>query len=138
MTAEFDDLFRRLGVQTQRLADGDVPVPNLDEEPVEVEGSDPDELIRIRLLNGMVTGGDVHPAAMKAGSAGIGDLIKAAVNAAIDAHMAQVMAKLTEDSSDFAQMTNELKQIQLDSLKSMDQFSEGIMDVLRQASRLSQ
>ena len=74
----------------------------------------------------------------RAGSAGIGDLIKAAVNAAIDAHMAQVMAKLTEDSSDFAQMTNELKQIQLDSLKSMDQFSEGIMDVLRQASRLSQ
>ncbi|HOB04237.1 MAG TPA: YbaB/EbfC family nucleoid-associated protein [Propionibacteriaceae bacterium] len=137
MTAEFNDLFGRLSAQTQRIADGDIPVPDLETTPVEVEGYDEDQLIGVRMTNGKVTSVDVQPQALR-GNHVLGDLIKDAVNAAIDAHMATVMAQLTEEQADFAKLTKELQSIQTDSLKAMDNFTDGMMQSLQQAVRLSQ
>ncbi len=137
MTAEFSDLFERLAVQTQRVADGDLPVPDLEQTPIEVEGYDEDELVRVQMLNGKVTSVDVQPHALR-GAYVLGDLIKAAVNNAIDAHLAAVMAQLNDEKTDFAQLTKDLRSIQLESLRAMNNFTDGMQDALKQAVRLSQ
>ena len=51
---------------------------------------------------------------------------------------AAVMAQLTDQTSDFAQLTKDLQSIQLDSLKAMNNFTDGMQDALKQAVRLSQ
>lgn len=137
MTAEFDSIFERLAAQTQKISNGDVPVPDLESEPVEVQGADEGELVLVKMVNGKVSEVDIQPQALRGGHV-LGELVKQAVNAAIDAHLAAVMAQLTEEKTDFAQLTRELQSIQLDSLKAMNNFTDGMQDALKQAVRLSQ
>ncbi len=137
MTAEFSELIERLTAQTQRMADGGIPVPDLEAIPVEVEGYDEDELIRVQMTNGKVTSVDVQPHALR-GAHVLGDLIKDAVNAALDAHLAAVMAQITEEKADFAKLTKDLRSMQVESLRAMNNFTDGMQDALKQAVRLSQ
>lgn len=137
MTAEFNDLFERLTAQTQRAAEGGLPAPDLAANPVEVAASDENGLVTVRMLNGKVAGVDIEPQALRGGHV-LGDLVKEAVNAALDAHLEAVMAQLTDEQSDFAQLTKELQSIQTESLKAMNNFTDGMQDALKQAVRLSQ
>ncbi len=136
MTAEFDDLFNRLAAQTQRMANGEVPVPDTEAEPLEVEGADEHGLVTVRMVNGKVSGVDVDPQAFR-GSHVLGDLIKQAVNTAIDAHIAAMMASLQNEDTDYGALTKELRSIQLESLRAMDKFTGGMQEALAQAVRLS-
>ncbi len=137
MTAEFDELFQRLTTQTQRIASGDIPVPDPETTPVEVVGIDPEGLVAVQLINGRCTAVEVHTNALR-GDHVLADLIRDAVNAALDAHLAQVMEQISGPQTDFGQLTDELRAIQVDSLKAMDNFTDGMQEALRQAVRLSQ
>ncbi|WP_035759639.1 YbaB/EbfC family nucleoid-associated protein [Granulicoccus phenolivorans] len=122
----FDHIFAELRAQA---AAAPPPVPE-----VEAEGHSAEDLIIVRLGANQVTGVEVHPRALRLGTAELGDHIAAAVNAALADHTAKLVAAMQDADTDLGALQQNLDRIRTETQQSMQAYLGSMRDMLTQAA----
>ncbi len=133
MSAEmFRQLFDDLDTQ---LTQAQTPTtsPDLENNPVTAEGTAADERLRVTITNGRVVEVSLQPQLLRLGNAELGDHITEAVNNALEAYQTALMAALAELSPDLGQVRQQVRQIGEDSIRSLDTYTDTMLQMLKQA-----
>lgn len=123
--------------QTQRAVDGLGPTPEQLEQADEVVGRAHDGRINVFMQAGRVTRVEIQPPARKLDPDELGEQLTLAINAAIDANLA-VMVAHQGDQPDFESLSKQLQSIQAESVRQLGKYTEGMHEMLRNARDLGQ
>lgn len=133
MSAEmFRQVFRDLDAELGRVETVS-PGPDLEASPVTAEGTAADERLRVTITNGRVVEVSLQPQLLRLGNAELGDHITEAVNNALEAYQTALMAALAELSPDLGQVRQQVRQIGEDSIRSLDTYTDTMLQMLKQA-----
>ncbi|GEM_PF-5478937 len=105
---------------------------------VEVTGHDPDEFVRVTIGGSKVTSVDIRAAVLKRGNAEVADLVKAAINDALDKHTTAMTEALADTRTDFGALQAELNRISAESQHQMTRYLDAMDRMLRQGAQLAQ
>lgn len=119
----FDNLIEQAKQSQSSFADFDP------EDAEEVEGKAHDDRITVKMKAGKVTEIDLQPMVMRLDNKTLGEEIAKAVNAAIDANVAAMMN--SAQGLDYQTLTKDLREIQGESLRQLDQYTEAMLSMLR-------
>lgn len=102
----------------------------------DVEGRSPGDQVRVRLTDGRVSRVDVRDHVLGLDPDEVGDLVAAAVNDALDAHDAALVAGIrAQDRTDLVQLSDQLDTIGKEAQRSLETYLSTMEDMLRRASR---
>ncbi len=132
MSQPFDDVFDRLVTEVGR-AEALQTQPVQPAVPVEVEVSGHEDRIRIRLVAGQVAELTLHPAAMRLSNAELADHLRETFNEALAAYQSAVVQAVTEDDTDLGALQHRLRDIQRETARSMQRYSDQMLAMLRAA-----
>lgn len=132
MSQAFDDVFSRLISEVEQ-AQRATPVENPLTEPVRTEVSDPEDRVTVVLEGSEIAELRLHPQVMRQSNGELADLLRATVNTALAEHQAATVAALSEQQTDFAALQGRLREIQADAGRSMQAYTQGMLEMLKQA-----
>lgn len=131
---EFERLLEDTRRVLEQIRSGDGEVP--DEEEVHGEGEAADGQVRaVVVTGGRLKSLSVDPRAMRMGSAALCEQIVVAVNAALDDLRGKAAGQPVTSAADPAALAERIRDLQNESVRQMDRFSQGIADVLDRISR---
>ena len=132
--SDFDAMFNDLLRQTRSAADGLGPSAEALDEAPEVIGHAYDDRINVTMKAGRVTAVEIQPPARKLDAVQLGEELVTAINNAIDANLAAIMAD--QEQPDFTALSEQLHQVQAESVRQLNKYTEGMYDMLRQAKEM--
>ena len=132
MSTDISALFDKLVEQANHTADKDDQTFE-PAAPVVAEGTAFKERIRVRIENGKVTEFDLRPEAMRLTNADLGDHLVTAVNAALAAYQQAMTEAITDEQTDFGQLQSQLRDMQSESLRVIDKYTDAMGEMLRKA-----
>ncbi len=127
-------VFADLDAQLAR-AEAPSPGPDLESSPVTAEGTAADERLRVTVTNGRVQEVSLQPQLLRLSNAELGDHIAEAVNNALEAYQTALMAQLSQLSPDLGAVRDQVRQIQEDSIRSLDAYTDSMLQMLRQVKQ---
>lgn len=134
-TNSYDTMFDRLIAESENAAQAQQSVAP---EGVEVEGKSYDDRITVTMKAGRVASIDLQPQATRLDNKTLGEEITKAVNAAIDANLDAVLHGTEEGAVDYASLTKRLQDIQGESIRQLDRYTNAMSDMLRHVKDLHQ
>lgn len=123
----FDDLLRLTQQPPPVTPDA------ISDTPVEGHGSAYDDQIRVRMVNGQVAAFDVQPRALRLDNAELGERLAEAVNTAIADYQASVTRAMAESQTDFAALSQGVREVQAEAMRSIERYTDQMMQMLKQA-----
>ncbi|MDO5287209.1 MAG: YbaB/EbfC family nucleoid-associated protein [Actinomycetia bacterium] len=127
-------VFADLDAQLAR-AEVPSPGPDLESSPVTAEGTAADERLRVTVTNGRVQEVSLQPQLLRLSNAELGDHIAEAVNNALEAYQTALMAQLSQLSPDLGAVREQVRQIQEESIRSLDAYTDSMLQMLRQVKQ---
>ncbi|GAB3623354.1 hypothetical protein GCM10027418_14370 [Mariniluteicoccus endophyticus] len=102
---------------------------------VTVTGASPTPGVSVRITRGRVSAVDLRDSVLDRDPADIGGLVAEAVNAALDAYDAAVVAHLkAQEQTDTNKLARELEQIGTQAQRTLDEYLWTMQNMLRRAS----
>ncbi|MGJ6979003.1 hypothetical protein ACSDQ9_00520 [Aestuariimicrobium soli] len=135
---DFEAVLSDLNRLTAQVSDGSLkPSDEQLEALPEVVGTNEDETIKVSIKAGTVTRVELHPKAHRLDNVTLGEQLTEAINAAIQANLEAVMQGNADlGTPDYASLNQQLNDIQTESLRSMQRYTDGMLDMLRKAKEL--
>ena len=125
---ELEEILARVGAEL------DTAMPEIEIPAVEAEGTSEDEQVRITVANGQVTDVSIDPRSLRKSSAELADDIKAATNAALQAHAQALMAAMQEQSTDPATLRTDLDGVRDQAVKSLSEYLDTMTAMMEAAA----
>lgn len=126
---EFDPILQRLQEQVANAQATPVDLP-----VASAEGTSADEQIRVSVAAGKVEQITIDARSMRLTNVELAEKLVEAVNAAIDAHGAAIVAAMADDSTDFGQLNRGLDEIRADANQTMTKYLDAMTEMLGRAS----
>lgn len=131
MSTDFSAIFDNLVEQANAAAESESGFEP--PEPVIAEGTAFDDRIRVRIENGRVTEFDLRPEAMRLTNADLADHLVTAVNQALTGYQQALTEAMTDEQTDFGQLQSQLRDLQSESLRAIDKYTDAMGEMLRRA-----
>lgn len=131
MSTDFSALLDNLVAQASHTSEAQQEFEPI--EPVIGEGTAFNERVRVRIENGKVTEFDLRPEAMRLTNADLGGHLVTAVNAALVAYQQAMVEAVTDEQTDFGQLQSQLRDMQAESLRVIDRYTDAMGEMLRKA-----
>lgn len=128
MTASFEDIFTRLIAEAETAAASQAATAP---PAVAVEAESATGNIRMRMEAGRLTGLEINAKAMRQTNVGLADELGHTFNALLEDYQARVVATITEQQADLGGLPASLREIQADSVRAMDRYTQGLLDIVR-------
>ncbi len=129
----FRELFDNLDAQLQQAQNSSAVPAELTENPVTAEGSDDDDRLRVTVTNGRLTEVTIQPQLLRLGNAELAALFVTATNNALEAYQAALMESLRDLSPDLGALQGQVRQVQEESLRSLNAYADSMLEMLRRA-----
>ena len=126
---EFDPILQRLQDQVANAQATPVDLP-----VASAEGTSADEQVRVSVAAGKVEQITIDARSMRLTNVELAEKLVEAVNAAIDAHGAAIVAAMEDDSTDFGQLNRGLDEIRADANQTMTKYLDAMTEMLGRAS----
>lgn len=112
----------------------DKPLPAIDVPTVEGEGTSEDQMVTITVSGGQVSGVRIDPRSMRKSSVELADDIRAATNAAIEAHSAALMQAMQGNATSPADLRTELDGVRDEAVKSLGDYLDAMTAMMESAA----
>jgi len=131
--SDVQGMFEALSAAAGRASQG--PLAGLESVQADGEGSSEDGTVFARVSGGKLAELRIDAHTMRRGNAEVADLVIVAVNAAIEAHAAAMMAALSSSRTDFGRLQGELAAIGEQAQRTMEQHLETMRQMVDQATK---
>lgn len=115
---ELEDILNRLGAELE------APLPTVEVPTVEAEGTSEDDLVRVSVSGGQVSGIVIDPRSMRKSSVELADDLMEAMNAALKAHADKLMVAMQAEAPDPATLRGQLDEVRDEATKTLGDYLE--------------
>lgn len=115
---ELEDILNRLGAE---LA---APLPTVEVPTVEAEGASEDDMVRVSVSGGQVSGIVIDPRSMRKSSVELADDLMEAMNAALRAHSDKLMVAMQAEAPDPATLRGQLDEVRDEATRTLGDYLE--------------
>lgn len=115
---ELEDILNRLGAE---LA---APLPAVEVPTVEAEGASEDDMVRVSVSGGQVSGIVIDPRSMRKSSVELADDLMEAMNAALRAHSDKLMVAMQAEAPDPATLRGQLDEVRDEATRTLGDYLE--------------
>ena len=136
MTDDYRRLFDDLDATIGQVQAGGISIPAEDPDLPEVVGMSYEERIVVRMKNTRVTKVEIQPLAMRLDNESLGEHLAEAFNQALEASVAQAVERVAGQNTDLGNLRKHLREIQADSLRSMQNYTNQLEFMLKQVKTL--
>lgn len=131
-TTDINDLFSRLADRAAQPAQFDMS--QVTSTPVEGHGSGADGRILVRIVNGTVAEFDVQHPALRLDRQTLCAELAGAVNGALESYQAAMMTAV-QSRTDFGALSEDLREMQAESMETINAYTDRMMDMLFEARK---
>ena len=113
---ELEDILSRLGAEREK------PLPAVEVPTVEAEGTSEDQMVRVSVTGGQVSGIVIDPRSMRKSSVELADDLMQAMNAGLKAHADALMVAMQAQAPDPTSLSTELDAVADEATKTLSDY----------------
>ena len=113
---ELEDILSRLGAELEK------PLPAVGVPTVEAEGTSEDQMVRVSVTGGQVSGIVIDPRSMRKSSVELADDLMQAMNAGLKAHADALMVAMQAQAPDPTSLSTELDAVADEATKTLSDY----------------
>ncbi|AQP51547.1 YbaB/EbfC family nucleoid-associated protein [Tessaracoccus flavescens] len=113
---ELEDILSRLGAELEK------PLPAVEVPTVEAEGTSEDQMVRVSVTGGQVSGIVIDPRSMRKSSVELADDLMQAMNAGLKAHADALMVAMQAQAPDPTSLSTELDAVADEATKTLSDY----------------
>ena len=113
---ELEDILSRLGAELEK------PLPAVEVPTVEAEGTSEDQMVRVSVTGGQVSGIVIDPRSMRKSSVELADDLMQAMNAGLKAHADALMVAMQAQAPDPTSLSTELDAVADQATKTLSDY----------------
>lgn len=113
---ELEDILSRLGAELEK------PLPAVEVPAVEAEGTSEDQMVRVSVTGGQVSGIVIDPRSMRKSSVELADDLMQAMNAGLKAHADALMVAMQAQAPDPTSLSTELDAVADEATKTLSDY----------------
>lgn len=113
---ELEDILSRLGAELEK------PPPAVEVPTVEAEGTSEDQMVRVSVTGGQVSGIVIDPRSMRKSSVELADDLMQAMNAGLKAHADALMVAMQAQAPDPTSLSTELDAVADEATKTLSDY----------------
>lgn len=113
---ELEDILSRLGAELEK------PLPAVEVPTVEAEGTSEDQMVRVSVTGGQVSGIVIDPRSMRKSSVELADDLMQAMNAGLKAHADALMLAMQAQAPDPTSLSTELDAVADEATKTLSDY----------------
>lgn len=113
---ELEDILSRLGAELEK------PLPAVEVPTVEAEGTSEDQMVRVSVTSGQVSGIVIDPRSMRKSSVELADDLMQAMNAGLKAHADALMVAMQAQAPDPTSLSTELDAVADEATKTLSDY----------------
>lgn len=113
---ELEDILSRLGAELEK------PLPAVEVPTVEAEGTSEDQMVRVSVTGGQVSGIVIDPRSMRKSSVELADDLMQAMNAGLKAHADALILAMQAQAPDPTSLSTELDAVADEATKTLSDY----------------